>query len=295
MKYLVLAFLTLFSFYSKSQTLHESTYATQSSSDLIFDRSFINCEDQWIAMSEKEGKYTFGFVYIDCQAGLTLDRGGSFTINEKGQYQLVQDSLTKVGIKYRLSTENNFFVARIPNEHFEEIGVAEYPDWLASYKKGIDSAKCLFSHGFIYNEWNECNTALNYLNQLAKIDSSYPGMNFEFAYAYNCLKLYDKAIPYTKALIKSDSTDCLGWKELIYGQLNSGLIFDAASSAEKMLSHCNNNGYKGEATYNVAQHFYKANDKMNYKKWKKISLKFLSSESYYRDLLKSDFKVVILN
>lgn len=73
MKYITLLFV-LFSLKSNGQT------------DLQFNKKFIQSEDQWVAFSaDSLGNHSFGFIYIDAQAGLTLNYSGSFKIDSNGK------------------------------------------------------------------------------------------------------------------------------------------------------------------------------------------------------------------
>lgn len=52
---------------------------------LKFDKSNIQCEDKWVAYQmNKDSIYNFGFIYVDNQAGLTLNYEGDFKIDKKG-------------------------------------------------------------------------------------------------------------------------------------------------------------------------------------------------------------------
>ena len=47
--------------------------------NLIFNKRFIECEDKWVAFQmDKDTSHTYGFIYIDSEAGLTLNLEGSF-------------------------------------------------------------------------------------------------------------------------------------------------------------------------------------------------------------------------
>lgn len=47
-----------------------------------------DCENRWVALYHKpeDHDYTYGFVYIDPQAGFTLQYFGRFTIDATGNY-----------------------------------------------------------------------------------------------------------------------------------------------------------------------------------------------------------------
>ncbi|WP_121328580.1 hypothetical protein [Flavobacterium sp. 81] len=56
-------------------------------SNLQFDKRFVQSEDKWVAFpKDSTDNYPYGFIYIDAQAGLTLDYKGTFKIDEKGKF-----------------------------------------------------------------------------------------------------------------------------------------------------------------------------------------------------------------
>jgi len=75
-----------------------TTPATDSrppSSDLSYDVHMSDCENRWVALyhGPDDTDYTYGFVYIDPQAGFTLHLGGRFTIGADGKYHVAPDPL----------------------------------------------------------------------------------------------------------------------------------------------------------------------------------------------------------
>ena len=53
---------------------------------LSFDTKFYEAVDKWIAFPKMEADtaYTFGFIYLDEQAGFTFDYSSKFVVEEKG-------------------------------------------------------------------------------------------------------------------------------------------------------------------------------------------------------------------
>lgn len=84
---------------------------------LTFDKRFVESEDKWVAfMPGKDSAY--GFIYIDAQAGLTLDYEGDFKILSTGEF--IQTKHDSTNIKIRLKP-NNFLVAFIPADKYKEL------------------------------------------------------------------------------------------------------------------------------------------------------------------------------
>ena len=52
---------------------------------LKFDKRFVESEDKWVAFQkDKYNAYSYGFIYIDPQAGLTFNQEGNFIISGNG-------------------------------------------------------------------------------------------------------------------------------------------------------------------------------------------------------------------
>ena len=58
---------------------------------LKFDKRNVQCEDKWVSYQmNKDSIYSFGFIYIDSQAGLTLNYEGDFKINKTGNFVRIE-------------------------------------------------------------------------------------------------------------------------------------------------------------------------------------------------------------
>ena len=113
---------------------------------LQFDKRNIDCEDKWVAYpKDSNGVYSFGFVYIDEEAGLTYNFGGNFTVSDDGSFNLATSkALEKVSLKARLEPGKGSRMAIIPEEKFASLKIEKIPDWLKFYKTNEDSIAHLF-------------------------------------------------------------------------------------------------------------------------------------------------------
>src|SRR5579863_6944032 len=75
-------------------------------SPLDYSLHMSDCENRWVALSREAGEtnYTYGFVYIDPQAGFTLQYGGLFSIDSGGGFHPEKGPITpdKMNLKIRL-------------------------------------------------------------------------------------------------------------------------------------------------------------------------------------------------
>lgn len=248
--------------------------------NLHFDKRLIVCEDKWVALQkDKDSLYSYGFIYIDPEAGLTLDLAGTFRIDEQGTFvpQLKFDSFS---VKHRLEP-GKVLAAFIPENKFADLKIAATPAWLKYYKADSNSVKQLYRRGFLYNAWDECERALVYLEKAQKTDPLFQGLSFELAYAYNALGKYDQAIAVLESAIKTNPEDCYLYKELSYAQIHSAQLDKAAATCTKGISFCKDNNMKSEIAYNLAQQFYRQKDKVNFSYWAHETKKWATAGDRY--------------
>jgi tetratricopeptide (TPR) repeat protein len=238
---------------------------TTAQTELSFNKRFVECEDKWVAFEmDKDSLYMFGFIYIDAQAGLTLDFGGSFKLNVN---KVVKVNKSKESsIKYRLEA-NSIKVAIIPASMYSELDIQQFPDWLKYYKTDTTSAKHFYDWGFRYNGWNECEKALAFLERAKVIDPKYKGLNVELAFSYNCLSQFDKAEKILEADIETNSSNAYVNKEYIFTLTKNNKIDMACAQFAKSITTVKDTKYNAENCYNILQFYYNAKDKVNFIKW----------------------------
>ena len=244
---------------------------------LNFNKRFVESEDKWVAFQKGEdSSHAYGFIYIDEQAGLTLQYEGHFTISPAGVF-ISKKLLDSSSVKVRLQP-NNVLVAFIPESKFQELQIEAVPEWLSGYKKDTNSVKRLYNWGYMYNGWNECAKALTYLEKAQKIDPKFKGLEVELAFSYNCLQQYDKAIGILREALKVNSTDAYINKELIYSQTQSGQLDEATQSCKRALAICTDTSYNWENCYNLLHNFYLKKDKANFMLWLDETKKWTSGK-----------------
>lgn len=270
MKYFLLLF-TLFSISLNAQNA------------LKFDKRNVQCEDKWIAYQiDKDSTYTFGFIYIDSQAGLTLNYEGKFKIDNKGKFDRIESETKKeIGfMKVRLQP-NNTPIAEIPESKFKELSIQKTPNWLTSYKTDENSVGRLYRWGYMYNGWNECEKALTFLEKAEKIDSNFKGLQTELAFSYNALEKFDKAEISLKKAIANNPNDCYTYKELAYTYTKLINFKKVAETYSEMSKICTEQNFVQETAYNLAYEYFKIKDKTNFKKWKIEAEKWSKTENQY--------------
>jgi len=272
MKYILLI-LTLTSLNVKAQN------------SLNFNKRNVECEDKWIAYQmDKDSLYTFGFIYIDEQAGLTFNYEGEFKINKNGVF--IPSRIISAGLKSRLQP-NRIAIAIIPEEKFTELHITKTPDWLKFYKDNENSIERLYKWGYMYNGWEECEKGLEFLEKAKKIDPNYKGLKVELAYSYNCLNRYDDAIETLKEALKTEPKDAYINKELIYSQAKLNQIELAESSFRKALKVCDDKTYDSENAFQILQGYFLEKDTKNFEKFLKEFKVLLNSDNRFPSIIEN--------
>lgn len=250
---------------------------------LKFNKRNVECEDKWVAyQKDNEEAYNFGFIYFDAQAGLTLNYGGKFKIDEKGKFYLVPSQKNQTNeFKMRLQP-NRIVIAEIPEEKFKELAIEKTPSWLSIYKGDENSIYRLYRRGFMYNAANECETALTYLEKAEKIDTNYKGLQTELAFSYNALGKYDKAESSLKKAIVQNPKDCYTYKELAYAYTKQLKMDKAIETYNNMITICGGNNDVAETAHNLAYVYFSNKDKTNFNKWKLETEKWAKPNDKFR-------------
>ena len=186
-------------------------------------------------------------------------------------------------MKFRLQPDYNL-VAFIPESKYLELNIAKEPDWLKNYKTDEGSIARLYKWGFMYNGWNECEKALEYLEKAQKIDAEYKGLRVELAYSYNCLKQYQKAVDILKIALKKEPLDAYTNKELIYAETKNGNLKEAEDVCRKVFKEVSDKTYNAENAYNVLQAYYIKKDIKNFNNWFAEASSYIMSDQRFKPL-----------
>ena len=250
---------------------------------LKFDKRNIQCEDKWVAYPmNKDSIYNFGFIYVDNEAGLTLEYEGDFKIDKKGVFKRIEktEKQKTASFKYRLQP-NNVAIAEIPEEKFKELSITKFPDWLKFYKTDENSIQYLFGRGFLYNGYQEFEKALNYLEKAEKINPNYKGLQTELAFSYNALGKFDLAEIALQKDLKINPKECYTLKELAYTYNHLDKRDKSIETYNRMVSDCSNKAFIQETAYNLAFRYFQLKDKTNFEKWNKEARKWSDKENQF--------------
>jgi tetratricopeptide (TPR) repeat protein len=257
------------------------SYCQSSNETIKFETKYYDAKDKWVLFPKKEtdSVYPYGFIYLDYQAGFTLNFEGTAQINKDGSFKLNQNDPSSM-IKYRLEPYKTSDVFILPKTTIKKLGLEEVPVWLAIYQReeNIESLKDL---GFHYNHVGACEKALVYLEKAYKINPHYEGLEFELAYAYNHLGQYEKSIPVLEKAIKNNPKNYYFFRELGFAYVKQNKIDLAEETYLKGIKMSDNDFEKSEMALNMAQGYFQVKNRKKFDEWAKTTRKYAKPNSQY--------------
>jgi len=258
-----------------------SSYCQSTKETIKFETKFYDAKDKWVLFpkSEKDSVYAFGFIYLDFQAGFTLNYEGSVQIQKDSTFKLITTK-QNTSTKFRLEPYKTSDVFIIPKNTIKKLGLEEVPVWLAIYQReeNIESLKDL---GFHFNHVGGCEKALTYLEKAYKINPHYEGLEFELAYAYNHIGQYEKAIPVLEKAIKNNPKNYYFFRELGFAYVKQNKIDLAEETYLKGIKMSDNDFEKSEMALNMAQGYYQIKNRKKFDEWAKTTRKYAKPNSQY--------------
>jgi hypothetical protein len=207
---------------------------------LSYDLHMSDCENRWVALyhKPKDSDYTYGFVYIDPQAGFTVQYGGRFTIDADGKYHLAPNPIPpdKMNVKIRLDRNGN--AALLPPEALAQLELPEKPDWLKFYEDKADPITHKVKWGFFYNSIGDSRRALHYLESAYKDQPDAPRVVFELTYAYNAVGRPEDAVRVAKSEFTKNPKDELLCREMAFAYLHLRSYRDAIGQYQACIALC---------------------------------------------------------
>ncbi len=255
-------------------------YYTQTP-NLKFDKKYFECEDMWVAFpkSNSDTAYSYGFIYLDEEAGFTFNFESKFKVTDDGEFYKTKKD-TSWNIKMRLSPETKP-VAIIPSDKIAELELPPDPEWLRFYKQSSDSLNSLIRRGYHYNHVGASELALNDLEKAYQISKHAEQLEFELAFAYNATKRFEKAEEILRLAIESDPNNLFYYRELGYSLIGQNKFEEAEMIYLKGIKLSNDKFQQSEMAVNMAQVYFKQKDKRKFREWAKLTKKYADKDSDY--------------
>jgi len=240
---------------------------------LTYDVHMSDCEDRWVALYHKpeDSDYTYGFVYIDPQAGFTLHFGGRFTIDPDGKYRSAPNPIPPDKMTLKIRLEQNGVAALLPLRGLAQLGLPEKPDWLTFYEDKADSVTHKVNWGSFYNGIGDSRRAIVYLESAYKERPDAPKLVFELTYAYNALERPEDAIRVSKGEFAKNPKDELLCREMAFAYLHLKSYKEAATQYQACIALCGDSesqmAEKSELAMNLSSTYKALADPSNSEAW----------------------------
>ena len=240
---------------------------------LNYDLHMSDCENRWVALYHKpeDTDYTYGFVYIDPQAGFTVQYGGRFTIGANGKYSLAPNPIPPDKMNLKIRLDQNGMAALLPPRALGELGLPEKPDWLKSYEDKTDPVTHKVNWGSFYNGIGDSRRAIDYLESAYKEQSDAPKLVFELVYAYNAVERPEDAIRLSKSEFAKNPKDELLCREMAFAYLHLKSYKEAATQYQDCVALCGDSesemAEKSELAMNLSSTYKALADTPNSDAW----------------------------
>jgi len=240
---------------------------------LTYDVHMSDCEDRWVVLYHKpeDSDYTYGFVYIDPQAGFTLHFGGRFTIDADGKYRSAPNPIPPDKMTLKIRLEQNGVATLLPPRGLAQLGLPEKPDWLKYYEDEADPITHKVNWGSFYNGIGDSQRAIDYLESAYKERPDAPKLVFELTYAYNALERPQDAIRVSKSEFAKNPKDELLCREMAFAYLHLKSYKEAATQYQACIALCGDSesqmAEKSELAMNLSSTYKALADTPNSEAW----------------------------
>lgn len=240
---------------------------------LNYNLHMSDCENQWVALYHKpqDNDYTYGFVYIDPQAGFTLHVGGRFTIDGDGKYHSAPNPIPPDKMTLKIRLEQNGVAALLPPGAVAQLGLPAKPDWLKFYQDNADSFTHKVNWGSFYNGIGDSRRAIEYLEPAYEERPAAPKLVFELAYAYNVLGRPEDAIRVSKNEFARNPKDELLCREIAFAYINLKSYKEATDQYQSCIALCGDSesqmAEKSELAMNLSATYKALSDIPNSEAW----------------------------
>ncbi len=249
--------------------------ATRTAAGLDYNSHMSDCENRWVALyhDSQDQDYTYGFVYIDPQAGFTLHYVGRFTIDLEGNFHEAPNPIPpdKASLKIRLEDRNGV-AGLLPPRALTQLGLPERPDWLKFYEDKSDPVAHKVSWGYFYNAIGDSRRAIDYLEPAYQAKPDAPRAVFELTYAYNAVGRPEDAIRVSKVGFDRNPKDELLCREIAFAYLSLQDFKKATGQFQSCIALCDDSNEKraekSELAMNLSSAYAGMGDAQSRDAWK---------------------------
>lgn len=265
-------------------------FYAQQSSELVFESSFCEGFEKWVAFphQETDGVAILGFIYFDSNSGLVF-RLERFVTHSQGVFGSFDTDVEYDVSIFKLM--RNTRGLHILNENQKnQLDLPQKPSWFKQEPRDAQGLLVLGSH---LNGAGCSQQALPFLEKVYEKNKKSPELLFELAYSYNALKQYGKSISILKRALKAHPNSGLLYKESIYANVMLLRLDEAERDFAKYIVHADDLRYQTESAYNIAYGFYLKGDRKRFNEWFEITKMSSNGNSPFLEnleLIKSEWE-----
>ena len=234
--------------------------------ELNFSTRFTRCENRWVAMPlhNTTHQYVYGYIIIDPSAGFTFKFEGVFTVANNGNF--VKDYSTILTDHLLLHGTGRLFSIINPM-HFNELGIKTKTAPLTGQDANANTLSHDIAWGTFYNNEKDSEYALSYLEAAYKLNPHAADVEYQLAFAYNALKLTDRALSVLTGAINNNAADVKLNCAMGFTLFQKGDIITGLSYVKKAIALCPDMARKRDMAIQVALFYKKSNNVTAYRDW----------------------------
>lgn len=185
-----------------------------------FDQRASDCEGRWFAAQTQGGKINLGFMYIDPQAGFTIEHYG--TLDRSGTQLVAVKSELQGKARLIHRVESNFPASCLPAETVASLGLPAEPETMQFYRDERPPGEHHASWAYHYNHIGASDVALTHVAKARAAGYTSPALTFEHAFALNATGQFDQVIALLMPVVKARDALPDTVAELAYAYLMQG-------------------------------------------------------------------------
>lgn len=251
--------------------------------ELIFDKGFHQCLDNWVVYDKSGSKYRYGYIYSDSESFESYF-AGTFKIKNDGTIKNHHADTTYI-ISSQILGEYPSGTLAIMSSELREVLNPWLPSYIIRFQNSLDTVQKLTLTGYNFNHIRLSEYAIPYLEHAFNLNSKSNKVTFELSYALNATKRYKEALEILRSAILKDSVSGLLFRELGYTYIKLNQLDSAELIYNQGIQISTENSEKSEMAINMAQAYFEINNKTKFDEWAAITREYVEPNSRFLNYL----------
>lgn len=252
--------------------------------NLKFDKGFHECLDHWVVYPPSGKKYVYGYVFAEPNGFKNLF-GGEFKLKKGTIKNTPSQSSSAIMNEIHIDFGSGPFEI-MSDDLREQLGLQMIPDLVNELMNSLDTVSQLVIKGYHFNHMGLSKLAIPYLEHAYELKPESNKVVFELTYSLNANERFEEAIDILKEATLSDSASALLFRELGYTYIKLNQLDSAELTYKQGMLISNENSEKSEMAINMAQAYFKVNNKIKFDEWAELTREFAKPNSRFLEYLK---------